>query len=154
MAPEQVLDGVASVQSDLYSLGLVFYEIFTGQRAHPQRKLADLKAMHQNASGPQKPSDIVDNLSHAVDVAIRRCLDPDPSGRPRSAADLSRQLSAGDPLVAAMIGDEAPSPELVATYGERGTLSPTMAGSLFARSSCAWLVCDFVAQRESSLGQP
>ena len=132
MAPEQVLKGATSVQSDLYSLGLVLYEVFTGRRAHPQRTLVDLQSMHRNASAPLKPSDIVDNLPPAVDVAIRRCLDPDPSVRPNSAANLARQLSAGDPLTAAMIADEAPSPELVATYGERGTLSPTIAGSLCA----------------------
>ncbi|QDT13211.1 serine/threonine-protein kinase [Planctomycetes bacterium K23_9] len=125
MAPEQLLSGVTTVQSDFYSLGLVLYELFTGQRAHAHGSMAELLELHSKASQPTKPSDVIDDLSPAVDAAIRRCLDSDPSGRPLSAASLATQLSAGDPLTATMITDEVPSPDLVATYGERGILSPT-----------------------------
>lgn len=140
MAPEQILEGTTSIQSDLYALGLILYEMFTGQRAYQHKTMRELRAMHQNASGPVKPSDVVDDVSATVDAAIRRCLESDPSGRPQSAASLANLLSAGDPLIAAMITDEVPSPELVATYGEPGMLSPRIAIAL-----CGVLVAGMIS---------
>ena len=124
MAPEQLLSGETSVQTDLYSLGLILFEIFTGQRAHPSGSLKELILLHQAESGPVRPSDVIDDIDPAVDLVIRRCLDSHPGARPDNAATVSAQLTVGNPLYVAQLADDVPSPELVATYGERGVLAP------------------------------
>ena len=43
MAPEQLAKGETSVQSDLYSLGLVLYEMFTGERVHKSGSVEEIR---------------------------------------------------------------------------------------------------------------
>ena len=132
MAPEQLLNGETNVQSDLYSLGLVLFELFTGQYAHPSGSMVDLVQLHEKESGPIRPSDIIDQLDPAVDIAVRLCLDSDPSGRPKSAASVASMLSSENSLYLDDLTDNPPSPELLATFGERGLLTPQIAAVLSA----------------------
>jgi serine/threonine-protein kinase len=56
MAPEQ-LDGIPpTVHSDLYSLGLVLYEVFTGKRAFEAATLGELIKLRRSDSTPTNPS--------------------------------------------------------------------------------------------------
>ena len=132
MAPEQLLNSETNVQSDLYSLGLILFELFTGQYAHPSGSMADLVQLHERKSGPIRPSDLIDQLDPAVDVAIRRCLDSDPGERPKTAASVAAMLTMGNPLYTDDSTGDPPSPELLATFGERGLLSPTIASLMVA----------------------
>jgi serine/threonine protein kinase len=84
MAPEQLAGREVTVQSDIYSLGLVLYEIFTGKRAFEASTLAELVRLHSETT-PVSPSTLVKELDPAVESAILRCLDPEPSNRPSSA---------------------------------------------------------------------
>ena len=138
MAPEQFLNGETSVQSDLYSLGLVLFELFTGQYAHSSDSMGDLAKLHKAESSPVRPSDVIEDIDPAVDVVIRRCLDADPGGRPDNAAAVASMLTLGKQLYANDLIDDTPSPELVATYGERGILSPLTA-ALMSILVCAGL---------------
>jgi serine/threonine-protein kinase len=128
MAPELLTGSVPSVQSDLYSLGLVLYELFTGKKAINASSLSELQRK-QIDTVPRSPSSLVRNLDPAVESAILRCLDPDPSQRPRSALSVSAALPGGDPLSASMAAGETPSPEMVAATGPQGSLRPTVAWS-------------------------
>ena len=83
MAPEQLARGETSVQSDLYSLGLVLFELFTGQRVHTAESIAELQRAHQRS--PALPSTLVPDLHPAVERVIMQCLEKDPRQRPRSA---------------------------------------------------------------------
>ena len=139
MAPEQLLNGQTNVQSDLYSLGLVLFELFTGRYAHPSGSMRDLVQLHEKKSGPIRPSNVIDDMDPAVDVAVRLCLDSDPSGRPKSAASVAAMLNVGNPLYADDLPDELPSPELLATFGERGLLSPKTA-VLISTAVCVGLI--------------
>ena len=139
MAPEQLLNNKTNVQSDLYSLGLVLFELFTGRYAHPSGSMRDLVQLHEKKSGPIRPSSVIDDLEPAVDVAVRLCLDSDPSGRPKSAASVAAMLNVGNPLYADDLPDELPSPELLATFGERGLLSPKTA-VLVSAAVCIGLI--------------
>jgi serine/threonine protein kinase len=56
MAPEQLKGQDASVRSDIYALGLVLYEIFTGKRAIDAISLADVMLLHSTASPVATPS--------------------------------------------------------------------------------------------------
>lgn len=131
MAPEQFADGTVSVRSDVYSLGLVLYELFTGKRAFDARTPADLRAQHDSSSIPS-PSSFVRGLPPAVERLILHCLERDPESRPPSAYAVLGALPGGDPLAAAMAAGETPSPELVANAADRGGLSPPWAAGLIA----------------------
>jgi serine/threonine-protein kinase len=125
MAPEQFDGRELTVQTDLYSLGLVLYELFTGKRAFEGGDLVELASMRSSA--PTSPSAHLTTISPIVERAILRCLDPDPALRPRSAAALAAALPGGDPLAMAMAAGETPSPEMVARSGGRGELRPVIA---------------------------
>ncbi len=130
MAPEQLSGGELSKQTDLYSLGLVLYELFTGKRAFEAGKIADLARLQQ--STPTSPCALVSSLDPAIERAILRCLAPDPANRPASAAALAAALPGGDPLAMAQAAGETPSPEMVARAGGTGALRPPVAVACLA----------------------
>jgi tRNA A-37 threonylcarbamoyl transferase component Bud32 len=123
MAPEQLEGREVTVRSDVYALGLVLYEIFTGRRAIEGRTLEELTRRHREQV-PVPPSTLVSDVDPAVDGAILRCLEKDPARRPASALAVAALLPGGDPLAAALAAGETPSPELVAASGRREGLSP------------------------------
>jgi serine/threonine-protein kinase len=125
MAPEQFEGKAATVQSDLYALGLVLYEIFTGRRARTGKTVPDLR--RESTTEVTTPSSVVRDIESAVERIILRCLDSDPAMRPRSARQVFEALPGGDPLAAALAAGETPSPRLVAAAGIEGTLSPAAA---------------------------
>jgi len=115
MAPEQLEGREVTARSDIYALGLVLYEIFTGRRAYSAGTMAELL---QQKSGPiTSPSELVKGLDPAIERAIQRCVDRDPAKRPSSALAVSAALPGGDPLAAALAAGETPSPEMVAAAG-------------------------------------
>jgi predicted Ser/Thr protein kinase len=125
MAPEQIQKGEVTARSDIYALGLVLYEIFTGKRAFESKTLAGLR--DRGETRPQSPSSHVRDLDPAVEHAILWCLEADPVRRPRSALAVATALPGGDPLAAALEAGETPSPEIVAEAGETAGLRPRAA---------------------------
>ncbi len=73
-----------TVKSDLYSLGLVLYEIFTGKRPFEANTLAEL-VRAQSETMPVSPTSLVRDMDPVIERVILRCLDPDPARRPSSA---------------------------------------------------------------------
>ncbi len=86
MAPEQHAGRQVSIQSDLYALGLVLYELFTGRRP-----FESAPATHREAQ-PAAPSSIVAGLDPAVEQIILRCLEKAPGDRPASAEAVAAAL--------------------------------------------------------------
>ncbi len=132
MAPEQLLRGQTSPRTDIYSLGLILFEVFTGKPAHVAGSLPELQRLHEDSSSARNPSDMVDDMDPAVERAISRCLSSDPSMRPRTASELAAALPGGDPLAAAMVAGETPHPDIVAMSGDSKLMSPKMAIGLLA----------------------
>jgi serine/threonine protein kinase len=97
LAPERLAGGRVSVRSDLYALGLVLYEIFTGKRVCSAQSLAELQQMHDSSS-LTTPSELVRDLDPSVDRVITHCLEREPELRPASAYAVPGGLSGGDPL--------------------------------------------------------
>ncbi len=126
MAPEQFAGKGESIKSDLYSLGLVLYEMFTGKPAFKASTVPELVRMHRETN-PANPSTIITDLDPIVEKVILRCLDKDPAARPASALAVSAALPGGDPLAAALAAGETPSPEMVAAAGDEGALRPGLA---------------------------
>jgi serine/threonine protein kinase len=126
MSPEQLLGQEVTVRSDIYSLGLVLYELFTGRRAFEGRTLAELTRKHRDER-PIDPSAIVPELDPSIERTILACLEKDPRRRPPSASAVAAMLSGRDPLEAAIAAGDTPSPELVAAAGEAEGLSERVA---------------------------
>jgi hypothetical protein len=131
MSPEQLGGGDVTPKGDLYALGLVLYELFTGRRALEGRNLAELIAKREQA-GITPPSEFVRDLDPTIERAIMRCLEPDPARRPTSALAVAAALPGGDPLAAALAAGETPSPEMVAAAGETSALKPLAATAALA----------------------
>ncbi len=150
MAPEQLAGREVTVQSDIYSLGLVLYEIFTGKRAFEASTLAELVRLHSETA-PVSPSTLVKELDPAVESAILRCLDPEPSRRPSSALAVAARLPGGDPLAAALAAGETPSPQMVAASGDTAALPWKMAVPSLAAALVGLVAFVFLAATSSMI---
>ncbi len=129
MAPELLKGEPATVASDIYALGLVLYEVFTGTRAFDAGTVVELR-QRQEHTRPSSLSSRVGRIDAAIEETIFRCLDPRPAQRPGSAIAVAAALPGGDPLAAALAAGETPSPAMVAAAGENLGLTVRAAVSL------------------------
>jgi serine/threonine-protein kinase len=128
MSPEQLGGREVTVRSDIYSLGLVLYELFTGRKAFEGRTVSEFERKHREQP-PPRPSAVVEGLDPAVERTILRCLEKEPERRPASALAVAAALPGGDPLAEALAAGETPSPEMVAAARSEG-LPPAAAWGL------------------------
>jgi Protein kinase domain len=146
MAPEQLAGSEVTARSDIYSLGLVLYEIFTGQRALEGKNLAELIHKREHA-GILPPTSIVKTLDPKIEVAIMRCLKPEPGERPATALAVAAALPGGDPLAAALAAGETPSPEMVAAAGQTDAMPPAAGLAVVAAVLAGLLLCAAAGDR-------
>jgi serine/threonine-protein kinase len=130
MAPEQLEGKEQTAKTDIYSLGLVLYELFTSKKAFEAKTLAELIKIRRNNTAPTSLSSLVKDLDPVIERVVERCLQTDPALRPSSALQVAAALPGGDPIAAALAAGETPSPEMVAAAPKHGILSPAVAGSL------------------------
>ncbi|HMC59209.1 MAG TPA: serine/threonine-protein kinase, partial [Candidatus Solibacter sp.] len=126
MSPEQLAGTEVTVKSDIYALGLLLYELFTGKRAFEAASLMELMQMQERAA-PASITTVAKDLDPAIESVIMRCLDPDPRRRPSSVLAVAAGLLGGDPLAAALAAGETPSPDQVVAAGETEGLAPKVA---------------------------
>jgi hypothetical protein len=153
MAPEQLAGQDVTAKSDLYALGLVLYELFTGRRAFEARTLGDL--IEERASGSlTTPTTLVKTLDPAIERAILRCLEPDPARRPPTALAVAAALPGGDPLAAALAAGETPSPEMVAAVGgDAAAVTPLVGLAWVAATALCLLAAGALSSRVSLLAK-
>jgi hypothetical protein len=132
MSPEQLGGRELTVASDIYSLGLVLYEVFTGKKAFEAANLNELLRLRRSDTTPTSPSKLIADLDPLVERVILRCLETEPAARPASALQVAAALPGGDPLAAALAAGETPSPEMVAAAPKQGSLRPPVALALLA----------------------
>src|SRR6266853_645643 len=149
MAPEQLLGREVTARSDIFALGLVLYELFTGRRAFAATTIAELVERQQSGT-VAAPSTIVTGLDPAIDRAILRSLDPDPARRPAAALAVSAALPGGDPLAAALAAGETPSPEMVAAAGAGTHLTWRVAIPVFLTALAGIAAVYAIALRQST----
>lgn len=137
MAPEQLSGLEVTHKSDIYALGLVLYEIFSGKKAHAAETRAELQRLKDGGSAPSLSS-LVKDLDPAIERVIERCLAPDPARRPGSALAVAAALPGGDPLAAALAAGETPTPEMVAASGGHDGLRTRTALLLVAAIVAGW----------------
>jgi serine/threonine-protein kinase len=146
MAPEQLAGKEVTLRSDVYALGLVLYELFTGKRPFRADTPAEL-AQAQQESTPTTPSDFVEALDPVAERAIMRCLERDPAERPSSALAVAASFPGGDPLQAALAAGETPSPEIVAAAGPAGGMRPGVATACLVTVLVSIFATAFFADR-------
>jgi tRNA A-37 threonylcarbamoyl transferase component Bud32 len=146
MAPEQLAGREVTARSDIYALGLVLYEIFTGQRALDAQNLAELIRKREQ-SGILPPSSIVADINPDVESVIMRCLRPEPFQRLPTAMAVSGALPGGNPLAAALAAGETPSPEMVAAAGASEAVRSHWIGIAVAWIGIVLIALTFMYQR-------
>jgi len=146
MAPEQLAGEEVTPKSDIYSLGLVLYEILTGKRAFEASTLPQLMKLRQSGT-LTNPSTLVRDLDPLIERVILRCLETDPEKRPSSALQVAAALPGGDPLAAALAAGETPSPEMVAAAGTNEGMQPRLGLALFATVLLGLVAQMFLADR-------
>ncbi len=153
MAPEQLEGREVTARSDIFALGLVLYEVFTGRRAFTATTLADLVEA-QAAGQITAPTELVRNLDPAIERAIMRCLDREPARRPSSVLAVSASLPGGDPIAAALAAGETPSPEMVAAAGgDQAALTLSAAVIWLAIAVILLALTPAISDRESLLAR-
>ncbi|MGD0307594.1 MAG: protein kinase, partial [Candidatus Acidiferrales bacterium] len=93
MAPEQFVTGHSSVQSDVWALGVILYELASGRHPFARADAEDLHAIR--AIQFQQPDDlsaIVPEISPELKSVIAACLEKNPGARTASAADVREGL--------------------------------------------------------------
>lgn len=88
LAPEQAEGAEATPAADLYSVGAVLYELLTGRVPYTATSLVELLAKQQ--AGVPAP---IAGVPAWLELAVIRCLEPDPLERPASAGELAGELA-------------------------------------------------------------
>jgi serine/threonine protein kinase len=118
MSPEQCQGGTLDGRSDLYSLGVVLYEIATGSPPFRTKSLSE--AVFKHISEPPKPPrQVRPDLPLALEQVILRCLAKRPEERYETATELMRALEGA-------LSDT----ELMTVIGTPGAEVPTASGAL------------------------
>jgi hypothetical protein len=151
MSPEQISGERVTPRSDLYSLALVLYELFTGRRLFEGSTLSDIATKHNQPKPRLTP--VVPDLDPAIERIVMRCLEEDPDDRPASAREVLSAFPDSDPLAALVRAGETPSPALVAAAGEEGTISERTGAMLAMAAIAVLLTASFVFGQAWSWGR-
>jgi hypothetical protein len=157
MAPEQLRGDEVTVRSDVYGLGLLLFELFTGRKVWEADTVAELMHLHRSRD-PSDPRELVAGLDDRIASTIAKCLARDPADRPVNVRVVQSMLPGGDPLAAAIAAGETPSPELVAQAGGRGVMKPVhgvicMVGVVAMLLVVAWLAPRVALQERAYLAK-
>ena len=119
-APEQARGEEVTKGSDIYALGLILHEMFSGTS---RSRVASSKTATETSRGRVDPE---------IAELIDRCLQEDPARRPGSVREAALGLPGGDPLARALAQGQLLSADAVANAPTAGALRPLVAWGLAA----------------------
>ena len=114
MSPEQALGAELDQRSDLFAVGLIFYELLTGKVPYKaETAIASLMKRTQERAVP--PAEIDNSVPRSLSAIVSNCLERDPKQRSHSAMDLLRQLETwqGNPNITPSALAPPPAPRSV-----------------------------------------
>ncbi len=114
MSPEQIVGRPFDHRADIFSLGLVLYEMLTGVKPFAGKDLSDITFKVANLAATP-PSHVARDLPPVLDFIVARALKKNPEERYASAADFARDLRAAIPEVTAAEAARLERSELSAT---------------------------------------
>jgi eukaryotic-like serine/threonine-protein kinase len=144
MAPEQALGAPVDARTDVYSFGLVLYEMLAGLRADSDTgSLQDL--IQRTRQPPPSLTTLKPDIPAALEAIVSRCLEPEPAKRFQRSSDLAAALEALDergpqpaeappPVAAPAI---APAPVASRTRPSRTAIA-ALAAAIVAAAAGAW----------------
>jgi len=92
MSPEQALGSTLDQRSDIFSVGLIFYELLTG-RAPYEADTAIASLMKRTREDARAASDVDVSVPKSLSAIVSRCLEREPANRYHSAVELLQQLT-------------------------------------------------------------
>ena len=96
MSPEQASGEQAGARSDLFAVGVIFYELLTGELPYAADTI--MAALLKRTREPPRPIDAVDPaVPKRLSQIVMRCLEPDLNRRYQSAAEILRDLNRTQP---------------------------------------------------------
>jgi Tol biopolymer transport system component len=142
MSPEQARGMGADHRSDIFSFGVVLYEMLTGRQPFQGDTVSDVLAsvLARDPDLSALPPDVAPRLGELV----KRCLEKHPKRRWQAIGDVRHELEiiAANPRATASLGAGAPAPPIMRPWWRRAL--PVAAGALVAAAATAGV---FVAMR-------
>ncbi len=134
ISPEQVRGETVDCRCDVYSVGVMLYELLTGKLPFVRAETMDVLFAHATESPPNFNDAGASGIVPAeVEHVVMRCLSKDPAGRPASARDLAQEFhdalmlsqSAAMPEGSHRAAVEAPAAKPAATAAPGASTAPT-----------------------------
>jgi len=130
MSPEQVESKEIDQRSDIYSLGVILYEMVTGQVPFEGDTPYSIGVKHKSEV-PRNPKDINPQISDDLNRMILKCLEKEKEKRYQSAGELRSELEnveRGMPTTDRVIPERKPltSKEITVTFGLKKLLMPAL----------------------------
>ncbi len=113
ISPEQARGAATDAKSDLYSVGVMLYEMLTGKKPFDHENPVSVAVMHMQAD-PKRPRSIQPELAFGLEEIILKAMQKDPADRYQSARDMMDDLETFKENTAVVFGYVTPEEEAAA----------------------------------------